>query len=148
MELNRVLLEQRLVMLQGYLEELEKLAQIDRQEFVSNKIIVAAAESYLRRSLEVVFDIGRHILAKSGLVDLASEYKTIARGLVSKGVVAPELGEKLTQMAGYRNRLVHLYHQVTDEELYEIISHDLPDFRAFLHAIKNILAGPGRLPEA
>ncbi|MDK2924268.1 MAG: hypothetical protein PWQ41_42 [Bacillota bacterium] len=148
MELNRVLLEQRLVMLQGYLEELEKLAQIDRQEFVSNKIIGAAAESYLRRSLEVVFDIGRHILAKSGLVDLASEYKAIARGLVTKGVVAPELGDKLTQMAGYRNRLVHLYHQVTDEELYEIISCDLPDFRAFMHAIKSILVRPDRPPEA
>ncbi|HBT48274.1 MAG TPA: hypothetical protein DEA73_10445, partial [Peptococcaceae bacterium] len=31
---------------------------------------------------------------------------------VRNKVVAPELGQTLTAMAGYRNRLMHLYHQV------------------------------------
>lgn len=36
----------------------------NKGEFLQNRHNVAAAESYLRRSLEALFDIGRHILAK------------------------------------------------------------------------------------
>ncbi|WP_236608264.1 DUF86 domain-containing protein [Dictyoglomus thermophilum] len=34
------------------------------------------------------------------------EYKSIAKGLVEVGVADKDLGEKLVQMVGYRNRLV------------------------------------------
>jgi len=47
-----------------------------------NKINTAAGESFLRRILEAIFDIGRHILAKRGHLDLSSEYKSIVKGLV------------------------------------------------------------------
>jgi len=50
-----------------------------------------------------------------------------------------ELGNKLIQMAGYRNRLVHLYNLIEDEELYEIISSGLKDIEAFVSAIKRHL---------
>ena len=36
------------------------------------------------------------------------------------------------EMAGYRNRIVHLYHEITDEELYEIIQNDLKDIEQFI----------------
>ena len=40
-----------------------------------------AAEFYLRRALEAMFDLGRHILAK-GFGQAVSEFKEIARVLV------------------------------------------------------------------
>lgn len=52
----------------------------NKAEFLQNKHHVAAAESYLRRSLEALFDIGRHILAKKFAFP-ATEYKEIAKGL-------------------------------------------------------------------
>ena len=39
-------------------------------------------------------------------------------------------------MAKYRNRLVHLYAQVTARETYDIIKNNLGDFEIFLSAIK------------
>ena len=99
-----------------------------------------AAESFLRRSLEAIFDIGRHILAKTGHIDLATEYKSIAKGLVTKGIVDDGLGHKLLQMAGYRNRMVHLYSVITNEELYEIINNDLNDIYDFVKSIKKYLS--------
>jgi hypothetical protein len=52
----------------------------NKKRFIRNRHDVAAAESYLRRSLEALFDIGRHILVKSFAFP-ATEYKEIARGL-------------------------------------------------------------------
>ena len=90
----------------------------DRQAFFGNKHNIAAAESYLRRSLEALFDVGRHILAK-GFGYPAAEYKEIARGLFEKAVLKEE-AELLRKMAGYRNRMVHFYHDRSPEELLDI----------------------------
>ena len=48
------------------------------------------------------------------------------------GVISERLSEKLTLMAGYRNRMVHFYHEVTNEELYEILTNNLLDFENFI----------------
>lgn len=135
--INRQLIIERLTLIDGYLKELKALASIDKNSFLSDKRNAAAAESFLRRTLEAIFDIGRHILAKTGNIDLSTEYKSIARGLGEYGYVSPELSDKLVQMAGYRNRMVHLYNLVTEEELYEIITLELTDIEEFISDIKN-----------
>ncbi|MCX6089092.1 MAG: DUF86 domain-containing protein [Candidatus Atribacteria bacterium] len=53
--------------------------------------------------------------------------------------VDEELGRKLIQMAGYRNRLVPMYNIVSDEELYQIIPSHLRDMEDFISEIKNYL---------
>jgi uncharacterized protein YutE (UPF0331/DUF86 family) len=47
-------------------------------------------------------------------------------------VISKGLSKKLVLMAGYRNRMVHFYHEVTDEELYTILTTNLPDIRKFI----------------
>ncbi len=98
-------------------------------------LLLQGAESYLRRSLEAIFDTGRHILAKTGGMELSAEYKSIARGLGEREVVSASLSETLVDMAGYRNRLVYLYYQIGDEELYDIIQNHIPDIREFVKQV-------------
>lgn len=50
-------------------------------------------------------------------------------------IVTPQLSEKMVKMAGYRNRLVHLYHMVADDELYEIVQNNVPDLVEFVREI-------------
>ena len=87
--------------------------------FQSDDRDVAAAESYLRRALEALLDLGRHILAK-GLGEGALEYKQIALALRRAGVLDEACGAILFDMAGYRNRLTHFYDEVTTAELFDI----------------------------
>ncbi|HHV19171.1 MAG: DUF86 domain-containing protein [Tepidanaerobacteraceae bacterium] len=138
--INRSSILERITLIQSYLKELEELKSIPREDFLKKGLYSGAAESFLRRSLEAIFDIGRHILAKTGHIDLATEYKSIAKGLVTKGIVDDGLGHKLLQMAGYRNRMVHLYSVITNEELYEIINNDLNDIYDFVKSIKKYLS--------
>jgi uncharacterized protein YutE (UPF0331/DUF86 family) len=73
-----------------------------------------------------LFDIGRHILAK-GFGEGASEYKEIARELERKRILSRDDAQLLQTLAGYQNRLVHFYHEVTNEELYRICRDELGD---------------------
>jgi uncharacterized protein YutE (UPF0331/DUF86 family) len=103
----------------------------DIEAFHAEKHFLAAAESYLRRALEALMDLGRHILAK-GFGYPATEYKEVAKALSEKGVLGPETALLMTQMAGYRNRMVHFYHEIEPDELYEICHSHLHDIEKVL----------------
>lgn len=141
MKLNIAMLTGRIEVMRSALSHLEELSSISKKDFLNDYKNPAAAETFLRHSLEAIFDIGRHILAKTGKVRLTHEYKDIARGLGEIGVLSKSLTEKLEEMAGYRNRIVHFYHQITEEELYQILQTDLQDIRYFLQEIGQFLKG-------
>ena len=132
--LNIKLIEDRLGFIIKFVSKLQKLSSLDEKTFL-NGDTPAIAESYLRRSLEAVFDIGRHITAKTAGKGIV-EYKEIATALGNTGVVTKGLAERLKLMAGYRNRLIHFYHEVTDRELFSIIKNNLSDMETFVKEIK------------
>lgn len=99
------------------------------ESFESDPRNVASAESYLRRALEAQLDLGRHVLSKR-FGRAPAEYKQIADELVEVGVLSPRAGTLLRDMAGYRNRMVHFYHQVAAEELYEVCRDRLGDIES------------------
>ena len=103
-------------------------------EFYADRRNQESAESCLRRALEALLDLGRHILAKQfgrGVV----QYKEIAEALAECRVLDAEAADLLKEMAGYRNRMVHFYNEVTREELYEICTQRLGDVEQVLDAI-------------
>ena len=135
--LNIKLIEDRLGFIIKSIAKLRKLSALDEKGFLSNDY-PAIAESYLRRSLEAIFDIGRHIIAKTAGKGIV-EYKEIANALSENGVITAVLSDRLRLMAGYRNRLVHFYHEVEDKELYLLIKNDLIDIETFVKEIKTFL---------
>ncbi len=77
-----------------------------------------------------------------------SEYKEIAVSLGEVGVLRPEEQALLVQMAGHRNRLVHFYHEIGEEELYQICTQGLQDVESVTAALKRwIRAHPERFDE-
>ncbi|MCX7793384.1 MAG: DUF86 domain-containing protein [Thermodesulfovibrionales bacterium] len=45
----------------------------------------------------------------------------------------------LRLMSGYRNRLVHFYHEISEKEIYRIIQDNLKDIEEFVLLIKNFM---------
>jgi len=68
------------------IEGVQALPLDSMDSFSSDPRNVASAESYLRRALEALMDLGRHILAK-GFGRAVTEYKEIPRELHRKGVL-------------------------------------------------------------
>lgn len=127
-------------LIERYVHELKPFCSLSKEEFLSDRKNPPFVESYLRRSLEAVFDVGRYILAKT-YGSRALEYKTIAKELGDKDIITRELSDLLYNMAGYRNRMVHFYREVTPEELYSIVVHRLGDFDRFIREINAFIIG-------
>lgn len=116
------------------IESLRSLPGDSLEAFRADPLAVAAAESYLRRALEALLDLGRHILAK-GFGRAVVEYKDIPIGLREHGVLNESESDLLREMAGYRNRMVHFYSEVTTEELFHIRLSRLEDIERVLSAL-------------
>ena len=128
----------RLIWIDQMVDEIRALPLSDRNAFFADRRNVWAAESCLRRALEALFDLGRHILAK-GFGTGVTEYKEIAVALHAQNVLANEEATLLRTLAGYRNRMVHFYHEVQPEELYEICSSQLSDVERLASAYRTWL---------
>lgn len=125
----------RLELIDSMLREIRSLPLGNQSGFFADRRNLWSAESCLRRSLEALFDVGRHILAR-GYGSGVSEYKEIALRLKENGVLTETEGQLLTVLAGYRNRLVHFYHEVSAEELFELCSNDLGDLETIQGAYR------------
>jgi uncharacterized protein YutE (UPF0331/DUF86 family) len=131
-DIDRKVITQRAAWIREMMGALAELPLKNKKSFIRDRRNVAAAESYLRRSLEALFDIGRHILAKRFAFP-ATEYKEIAAGLLEKNILSEDEAELMRTMAGYRNRMVHFYHEITPEELHEICLNHLDEIRLLLN---------------
>jgi uncharacterized protein YutE (UPF0331/DUF86 family) len=127
-DIDLKVIAQRAFWISQMIDSIKDLHLEEKASFLTDRHKIAAAESYLRRALEALFDIGRHILAKRFAYP-AAEYKEIAKGLSDKGVLAEKETDLMRKMAGYRNRMVHFYHEITPEELHEICLYHLDEIK-------------------
>lgn len=120
------------------LSQIRSLPLADRNEFFADHRNHLACESCLRRSLEALLDLGRHILAK-GFGIAVEEYKAIGPALEKEGIILREDSALFKVLAGYRNRMVHFYHEISEQEIYEICSEQLKDVEHLVQVIKEWL---------
>jgi len=125
-KVSRKIFLDRIAWVDRMASEIRSLPFTGLESFLSDSRNVWAAESCLRRALEALFDIGRHIFAK-GFGLGYSEYREIAGKLAEYAVLSKEDAALLKILAGYRNRLVYFYHEISTEELYQICSRELGD---------------------
>jgi uncharacterized protein YutE (UPF0331/DUF86 family) len=129
------------------LAAMETLPLTSEAEFSADVRMVAAGESFLRRSLEALLDLGRHVLAK-GFGKVVPDYAAVADELGTQGLLPPESVAKLRLMARYRNRMVHFYDEITAPELYKILTRERGDLEEILGAVQSWLAAhPERCDE-
>jgi len=105
-KLRPEIVAERAAWIRRMLSGLRALPLVSYEDFVADPRSPAAAESFLRRALEALLDLGRHVLAR-GFGRPAAEHKEIATGLGEVGVLDPRMAGVLREMAGFRNRLVH-----------------------------------------
>ena len=133
-QIRAAIVAERAAWIRKMVDEIRSLPLASYEAFAADRRNPAAAESFLRRALEALLDLGRHVLAK-GFALAPAEYKEIAGDLVGSGVLSKEDGALLRQMAGYRNRLVHFYHEVPDKELYVLCTRQISDVERVCEAV-------------
>jgi uncharacterized protein YutE (UPF0331/DUF86 family) len=121
---------QKFLQLDEYLGILRSISKTSVEAFLKDKIVIGSAKYYLQVSIECCLDVANHIIASEHLrapKDYADSFMVIEE----EGLVPSELGQRLRQMAKFRNRLVHLYGEIDDAYVYEFMKEDLKDIEEF-----------------
>jgi uncharacterized protein YutE (UPF0331/DUF86 family) len=140
--LNKETLQARVSYIEDSLKSLERFKGIPFEEFHSNPDHFRIAFYDLHRALEAVMDIGSHVLSRIPGAR-PSSYKDIPRLLEKHKIIPSDFANnQLTRMAGYRNRMVHFYGEITEKEIYNIIQEEIEDFYTFCAYIEEILKNP------
>lgn len=119
----------RLNKLDEYLDILRGLQEYSFEEFVADPERYGSVERFLHLAIEVVIDLGNHVIAEQGL-GMVNWYSDIPALLAEQGLVDPELEQRWVRMIGFRNVLVHEYVEIDREIVYQVLQHRLGDLEA------------------
>jgi uncharacterized protein YutE (UPF0331/DUF86 family) len=126
-------------------EALSRLRSLpaEPEPFAADWRNAAAADAELRRGIEALFDVTRHLLSRRfGLGALES--RQAARACAEKGLVRdPGLAARFVEIAGFRNRLTHFYDEVTADELLAVRASHLDDLEALAAALRAAASSSG-----
>lgn len=80
------------------------------------------------------------IISTKNLTTSAPEdYADTFQVLCEHGAIDKEFIVYLKNMAKFRNRLIHLYWEVDDQQVYDILQTRIDDFKTFLNSISIFL---------
>ena len=105
---------------------LQKLKETGRQKFLDDPDKVGSAKYHFIVAIESSIDMCNHIISRNGY-RVPEDYGDTFKVMGENGAFDVEFSEQLVKMAKFRNRLVHLYWEVDDARIYEILEENLEE---------------------
>ncbi len=137
MEINRGLLNRRIMEIKRAVGELKSIASGGEENFLSNPTGIDAAKYKLVVAIEAALSICNHIAARLEK-KIPESYSDCFIILGEEGVLSRDLSKRLARMAKFRNMLVHIYWEIDNAKIYEIIHNDLKDLEEFTGEVGKI----------
>lgn len=134
----RVEISTKLERLGNYVTQLEELRSLSLGEFEDDPVKRAAMERFFQMAIESVIDICSMIISHEDL-QKPEEYRGMILTLGNAGILEKEFAETFSQVAGFRNILVHQYAEVDMETMYQLLQGRLSDFDTFARQIASYL---------
>jgi len=131
------LVEKKLAQIETCLAELRRLARLD--EIARDVREERFVEHTLQIAIQAALDVASYIVSDERLGEPATN-RQLFELLVRSGWLDAALGQRLRDMAGFRNILVHGYAEVDTRILRDVVEHRLGDLVAFVSAIRRRLA--------
>jgi len=120
------------------LMRLERFQEMSKGDFLSDEDSQDIARSRLLTAIEAALNICYHINARM-MKRVPEDYAECFRSLGEGHLIDRGLTDRLSQMAQFRNRLVHLYWDIDYEQVYDIIQHDIKDLKDFSNQVLRLL---------
>lgn len=120
--------------LRNHQDKLAILANYPKEVFLQDFTKVESAKHLLQISIQCCLDMAHHIIADEGYRTPQDSYDAFVV-LNEEDVLPDSFMPVLRQMVSFRNRVVHLYWEVDDSTVYDILQQNLKDFDAFVSYI-------------
>ncbi len=131
---NKEIIQDKINFIEENIKKMEYLSSLSIEEFINKFYYIESTKHLLQVSIEAMLDIANHIIARERF-RIPQTYAEAFLILVENKVLSKERENNYIQMAKFRNRVVHLYHDVDEKEIYKILQKEKEDFREFVKAI-------------
>jgi len=119
-------------------KRLRHLSKLSQNDFVTDPDKIGSAKYHFIVAIESCIDMSNHIIARNGF-RVPEDYGDTFRVMSEAGVFEKGFAQELRNMAKFRNRLVHLYWEIDDKQVHEILRNRLDDFKTFLDNLARFL---------
>lgn len=119
-------------------QRLSALAGIAEDQFVTDADKVASAKYHFIVAIEACIDLCNHLISRNSF-RVPEDYGDTFRVMAEVGALSPEFADVLVSMGKFRNRLVHIYWEVDDRQVHQLLCNRLQDFRRFLKEMAQYL---------
>lgn len=124
-------------------ESMKAVARCPKEAFLRDPYRIAAVKYFLIVSIEAAIDMCNHVISLNKLRvpdDYADTFRVIGETAgFDKGFL-----QTLTRMARFRNRLVHIYWEVDDDVIYDVLPEHVDNIEQFFERFMAFLSGEGR----
>lgn len=124
---------------------LTDIAKLPQDEFLNDPDKIGSTKYHFIVAIESSIDMCNHIISRNGY-RVSEDYGDTFRVMGEVGALDTDFSDDLRNMAKFRNRLVHLYWEVDDQQLYEILQNRLVDFKKFLDSLASFLGWQNHIP--
>ncbi len=120
------------------MSRLRYLSQLPKSDFFSDPDKIGSAKYHFIVAIESCIDLCNHLISKNGF-RVPEDYADTFRVLAEENILASEFASDLVKMAKFRNRLVHLYWEVDDEQLWAFLTTRLSDYEKLLKSLADFM---------
>jgi len=119
-------------------ERLRAIERLRQDEFLDDPDKIGSAKYHFIVAIEACIDMCNHVISRNGY-RIPEDYADTFQVMGEVGALDADFTGELRNMAKFRNRLVHIYWGVDDQQLHEILKTRLDDFKKFLDSMANFL---------
>ncbi|MCU0520770.1 MAG: DUF86 domain-containing protein [Anaerolineae bacterium] len=131
-------IRKRLNKLDEYLQVLRVQQRYTYDELASDPERYGSVERFLQLAVEVLSDLGSHVVADEGL-GVVDWHSDIASVMCDHGYIDADLRDRWVRMIGFRNVLVHVYMDIDLRIVYDVLQHGLADIEALRQVFAEML---------
>ncbi len=117
-----------------YLGRLKEVAKTSREEYLANSLLQSATERYLQLCIESCINVGNRLISMLQVdlqFDAPKTYADVFREL-EKHKIIRDIEPAMLDMTKFRNRLVHVYWDISPEVVFTILQTSIKDIDRFL----------------
>ncbi len=133
-------IEKILYILKDNIEKLKDFSNMSIEEFRGDFRNYQSALRLLQISIESIIDMGSHIISRKNL-EPPQIYSDIFRILENNKIIGRQCRDRCIEMVKFRNRIVHIYHEIDLDMVLKFIKEDVDDFKLFVYEISELLKG-------
>jgi uncharacterized protein YutE (UPF0331/DUF86 family) len=120
------------------LRNLQRLKDYKKSVFTSDPDKIGSAKYNFIMAIEAAIDMCNHIISRNGY-RAPEDYADTFTVLGEKGAFEKSFVNDLKEMAKFRNRLVHIYWEIDENLIYDILLTRLGDFKKLLNQLAKFL---------